>query len=501
METELSGLQIELRLDPDRVCRWQRQLVATLSTRNAAVVVTAASHPASALPASVECLLWLERTLMGPTRQRLGEKAEWRDIPNRHVTGRAELMVDLGPESGDQTTTPVLRPLYDGTPGEAAIFAALLEGRAPLIEVERLPARTIVARGRPSLEGTRSIAEGYEIVAATVADFLLRVLDGSAPSLLTEEDYQSAPSTTVPEYLLRKMRGLAISRIYKLCCHSPHWRVGWRFVSDQDIWDRMDLGGVPWNTIPNPGLRFLADPFPLVWHGNSYVFVEDFDHRLGKGIISVVPFDEIGPSAAPVPVLEEPWHLSYPFLFEDGGDVWMIPESAENQEISLYRATAFPGGWKKEATLIKDVAAGDTTIVRHLGRLWMFTTVLNAGRSTDSLSIFTADKLVGPWCAHPRNPVLIDAAAARSAGNMILRKGSLWRPVQNCLTRYGGALGLAEITRLDDHDYGQIVRKVLQPSAEWPGRRLHTLNRSGRLECIDGSANVPRIRLSAASGL
>ena len=54
------------------------------------------------------------------------------------------------------------------------------------------------------------------------------------------------------------------------------------------------------------------------------------------------------------------------------------------------------------------------------------------------------------------------------------------------------ALGLAEVTVLNEESYVQIVRAALQPNMSWPGRRLHTLNRFGKLECIDGSRNSPR---------
>jgi hypothetical protein len=59
---------------------------------------------------------------------------------------------------------------------------------------------------------------------------------------------------------------------------------------------------------------------------------------------------------------------------------------------------------------------------------------------------------------------------------------------------YGRALGLAEVTTLDQHDFFQVVHTVLRPNVSWPGRRLHTLNRFGRLECIDGSRNSFRFR-------
>jgi hypothetical protein len=64
--------------------------------------------------------------------------------------------------------------------------------------------------------------------------------------------------------------------------------------------------------------------------------------------------------------------------------------------------------------------------------------------------------------------------------------------VQDCGTGYGVAVGLAEVTRIDDGGFRQVVRQVLRPGAQWPGRRLHTLNASLGLECIDGSALSPR---------
>ena len=82
----------------------------------------------------------------------------------------------------------------------------------------------------------------------------------------------------------------------------------------------------------------------------------------------------------------------------------------------------------------------------------------------------------------------------RPAGNFVLRDGRLWRPVQDCQHRYGARVGLAEVTRLDEKGFEQIVRTTIGPGKEWPGRRLHTLNREGSLETIDGSAYSMRFR-------
>ncbi len=98
----------------------------------------------------------------------------------------------------------------------------------------------------------------------------------------------------------------ALKRIYQLCLYSPHWRVGWRFVDDGGVWLRHSLEGVPWNSIADPGHRFYADPFPITFQNNTFVFVEDFDHHDGKGIISAIPFDTQDRSVPPSRFCQNP---------------------------------------------------------------------------------------------------------------------------------------------------------------------------------------------------
>jgi hypothetical protein len=271
--------------------------------------------------------------------------------------------------------------------------------------------------------------------------------------------------------------------------YSPHWRVGWRFVANEDVWSRGDLGGRPWNVLPNQPFRFFADPFPVVWQGNTWLFFEDFDHRRGKGQISVVAFDADGPAGDVMPALTAPWHLSFPYVFEYEQTLWMLPESSENGMVSLYRADDFPLRWVKELDLITGVEASDSVMVPFNDRLWLFTTVPGNRRTvSDSLLLFHAKSLFGPWVPHLGNPVLVDGTSARSAGRAVLRDGTLWRVVQDCERRYGASLGLARVTRIDDGGFEQKVERVVKPDRHWPGWRLHTLSCAGSLECIDGSA-------------
>jgi hypothetical protein len=291
---------------------------------------------------------------------------------------------------------------------------------------------------------------------------------------------------------MANLRQFVAENIYAKFFRSPHWRVGWRRLAGPDLWDMQSLQGTRWHFLPDPRVRFLADPIAIEHAGRTVLFVEDFDHGRQKGVISAVEFGTTGPVSPVYRVLEEPWHLSYPFVLEVEGHVWMIPESSANREVALYRADPFPRRWVKEATLLRDVSASDATVVAHEDRYWLFTTLANPSHDSSDLHLFSAPGLFGPWQAHQKNPLLRDPRVARSAGPITKRNGRLWRPVQDCSRRYGAAVGLAEITRLDAGGYEQVVRNVIAPCREWPGRRLHTLSQAGGFEFIDGSANVLR---------
>ena len=130
-----------------------------------------------------------------------------------------------------------------------------------------------------------------------------------------------------------------------------------------DVWTRRDLSGTRWNVLADPVDHFYADPFPISRQGRDYLFFEDLDHKTQKGIISMVAFDEAGRPGPAVPVLEEPWHLSYPFLIERGRELFMIPESSANRDIALYRAVEFPLKWQRHAVLVEGVEAAGRTPV------------------------------------------------------------------------------------------------------------------------------------------
>jgi hypothetical protein len=182
-------------------------------------------------------------------------------------------------------------------------------------------------------------------------------------------------------------------------------------------------------------------------------------------------------------------------LIEDGGELWMIPESFGNNDVALYKCIEFPTKWERQATLLSGLSFSDATITRHNNLYYLFGASRDGGGGySDTLSIYYSEHLLGPWQPHASNPVLVDRSCARPAGNFVRMNGQLWRPVQDCSEGYGAALGLAEIIELSPTSFQQIVRHTIRPETTRRGRKLHTLNRSGRLEVIDGTKIQPKLR-------
>jgi hypothetical protein len=487
-------VSIAIRLNVRRIRRWHLDLQKILQARTGEnVLFVFDDGPSGTL--LVDLLLDLEKLIYFHSGHSPIDIISPQLVASAPKALDAKLIIDLS-EDGNQTSDSclIMTPLFDGAPGEAALLGALIQGRSPVLSVKSAPGRQLAINAAPALDEAQGVRQRFELVVLHTERLLLRAVSAPPTDVaLGAADLANPGLLNVGRYGVGLVSSAVLKRIYQLCLYSPHWRVGWRFADDGGVWARHSFEGVPWNSIADPGHRFYADPFPITVRDKTFVFVEDFDHHDGKGIISAIPFDDTGQSGPAEPVLSEPWHLSYPYLLEHRGEIWMIPESSQSRKISLYRGDPFPSRWVRDRDLIEDIDASDASVVQFEGKWWMFATVRDElGGRMDSLSLFWADDLFGPWRPHPANPVLIDAAGARQGGQFHLQDGRLWRPVQDCRHGYGRALGLAEVTRLDEQDYAQVIRTTLRPDRNWPGRRVHTLTRFGRLECIDGSRNSPK---------
>ncbi|MCE4554813.1 hypothetical protein [Pelomonas cellulosilytica] len=272
------------------------------------------------------------------------------------------------------------------------------------------------------------------------------------------------------------------------------WQVGIVPLSVQDV-DARQLQAVrdhiTW--LPDAGRwRYLADPFGLVRGDALHVFVEAFDYRIKRAHIERHEFSRDGLRwRGQATVLERPFHLSYPQVFEHGGETWMVPESHQAGEVALYRAVdASLDRWQRETALLSGLPGADASLVEHGGRWWMFYTLVGPkARDQRELHAAHAPTLTGPWTPLAGNPVRVSRDGARPAGRPFVdRDGVLALPVQDSSTGYGGATRLLRFPvltpeRVDILAGTERLTGDLASATHTAG--LHTLN-----GCGDGLALI-----------
>lgn len=242
-----------------------------------------------------------------------------------------------------------------------------------------------------------------------------------------------------------------------------------------------------------PADRLWADPFLLNRSGQDYLFFEEMLYREGKGHISVMPLGADGKPGEVRRVLGGTGHLSYPFVFEEDGQLYILPENSGSRRIDLYRCKDFPEKWERAGTLMGDVEAADSSLWKEDGTWWLFTSLRpHPGVSiNDELWLFHSDRLIdGRWQSHPLNPIVSDVRRARMAGALFRTDGKLFRPAQDASGYYGRAIQLMEITTLNKEEYAEKSIRRIAPLAGSGIRGIHTFNCNGHRGVMDALLKV-----------
>jgi hypothetical protein len=359
-------------------------------------------------------------------------------------------------------------------------------------EGEKLPSAKTKARMSVLMEGYLPTQGFFLLNQATLVfqatrhlqTMLMKLADGATlpspkPSLPFDGKVRPCPS---PRYLLAYIAGVAsrvvLSRIKAATGAQEQWGVHYARTD----WKHLVLERS--NRIPNPHGGYYADPFIHHTEQGRYCFVEEFRHEKSKGEITVLRLGngkESEDSSEPVRVgtaLEEPFHLSFPFLFEYEDQLYMCPESHGSSQIRIYRCNAFPLQWQLHCVAMDAVAAVDTMIFPAHGVWWLMSSFHPLGDTATypELHIFSApDPLCGQWTPHAQNPLVVDPELARNAG-LLRDGGKIYRVSQaRSFTAYGAWATVSEIKALSLDDYQEDRVSQLKPSFNSRATGLHHL--------------------------
>ncbi len=241
--------------------------------------------------------------------------------------------------------------------------------------------------------------------------------------------------------------------------------------------------------------RGWADPHVIQEKENYHIFIEEYIHKLRKGHISLMEMDQTGNFTNPAIIIERPYHLSHPFVFYWDGEYYLIPESASNRTIEVYKCLEPFDKWQFHKILLRDITAVDTTIFHYQKTWWMFTNIKEyEGASTcDELFLFYADNpLSDRWKEHPQNPIVSDVRKSRPAGRIFKRNGNIYRPSQDCSNGYGYGIRINQIVILNEVEYLEKEVNFIEPNWDRNITGVHTLSFARDLTLIDGRLRTIR---------
>jgi hypothetical protein len=284
-------------------------------------------------------------------------------------------------------------------------------------------------------------------------------------------------------YLLKtfyyKIHNIILSKIgYKL-----NWAIAYSF---NDHWDNLEFR--KFKKIKNPPNRFYADPFVICENSLNICFVEDYNYSEAKAKISAIQISTNGYVDLGT-VIEEPFHISYPFIFRNGGDLFMCPETHQIGEIRLYKCIEFPLRWVFYKTIMKDVSASDTNIFYLNNKWWMLTNIDtgNLGDHCSELHLFFSDNFDNNWTSHPLNPIIFSPLKARNGG-LLIKNNEFFRVFQvQGFDNYGESMSVAKIVEISEYNYKEEVIFDITPAFFKNLKGAHTFSNYANLNTIDYS--------------
>jgi hypothetical protein len=275
----------------------------------------------------------------------------------------------------------------------------------------------------------------------------------------------------------------------------PVWRQrGIPFVAQKEQWtigiysarDPFSFdGGHRWF---NPVLRaedvtdvpakFVADPFLIKEGATWYLFFEVYNRNTKQGDEAVATSTNTYQWDYQQVILDEPFHLSYPYVFKWEGEYYLIPESFEANSVRLYKADVFPTKWSFVTTLVDGGDYVDNSIAYYNGKWWLF----SATTSNDTLHLFYADQLTGPFVEHPESPIVKGSVhKARSSGRVLVFEDRLYRYTMDVDppegTHWVWAYEITEITPTTYSERLAVDHPIIRPGRSgWNQQAMHQID-------------------------
>lgn len=260
------------------------------------------------------------------------------------------------------------------------------------------------------------------------------------------------------------------------------YAVGYRFVSDErDIFcDRTQKFEVIMPTYKNG----FADPFPFIHNNRHYIFVEIMDKFTERGSIGVCCIEQ---GCKVTEIIREEFHMSYPNAFEWNGNIYMIPETYQSEQIRLYKCVEFPFKWQLEAILYQGLKVVDFSF--YLQDDILYGMAYDIGSENWKNRYFMCDLNILEM--REIFPEKINVVDKRPGGNIFIKGVDKYIPLQECQRCYGEYLYFVKLNQFNEDNlehekkFEIRARDILLKRKFLRYDRVHTYNQLENFETID----------------
>lgn len=263
-----------------------------------------------------------------------------------------------------------------------------------------------------------------------------------------------------------------------------HWNIG--FV-EEDIHEvlRANRLNIHWLKHPYKD-RWFADPYFLEVNDKELVvLVEEFCYHTSKGRIAKLTINRKDYSLKGMKIiLDLPTHLSFPFIYHRGKDIFLMPENCKSDSTKMYRYDTVSDELEK-CSDVSFLPLADAIIVKMSDGNEYVLSTQEPNQNKDHLQVYRFDVDKMAINDVPMQDIPFESNIARNAGALFEVDGVMYRPAQDCNKCYGNGVVIQSV----DYDGGKFqMTDVNSFHSDYPKMDMgyHTFNMINGLIVVDG---------------
>ena len=187
--------------------------------------------------------------------------------------------------------------------------------------------------------------------------------------------------------------------------------------------------------------------------------------------------------------MDDKKHLSYPFIFMENNDIFVICEAYKSKKLNLYKINKTDLSLEKVREIFPNQEAIDPTIIKFNDKYWLFYSMKE--KADENLYLAYANSLSENFIQHPQNPIKSCKASSRSAGTPFILNNEIYRPAQNCQKFYGEKIVINKINILNEKEFSEDFSYEISVPKNFKDSQnnfigIHTISSFGNETLIDG---------------